>query len=236
MTLKNYFLTSVLACTLFIPSISSATIIDGYFKGFVYLDQSDPSTWNSDPQASTVTGYFSYDTFLAPDERDGYPGAYSSTDHWLDLYFNIGGRKIDGLIEPRSDIAVERQESVSITDYLGGTFSVGIYSVNEDDWDNYVQSYIGLDLQGIPGFLNNGSLIQNFSWKREDTYPATAILLELGERNGVQYASHLEMYITRMTVKQRHPVSVPEPSSFIIFFTGLFGLFINYRRARMKSF
>jgi hypothetical protein len=233
MNLKNYCAISFFVSALLVPNISSATIIDGYFKGFIYLDQSDPSLWKSNPQANTVTGYFSYDTLLAPDERDGYPGSYSSANHWLDLYFNIGGRKIDGLIEPRGDIGIQRQEGVSISDYLGGTFSVGVNSINEDDLDNYVQSYMGLDIQGIPDLLNSGSLIQNFSWKREDTYPATAILLELGERNGVQYANHLEMYITKLTVKPRHPVSVPEPSTIITLLIGLVGLVINYRRFHM---
>ena len=236
MTLKKYFVISFFVGILLVPQISSATIIDGYFKGVIYLDESDPAIWNSDPQANTVTGYFSYDTLLAPDERDGYPGNYSSTNHWLDLYFNIGGRKIDGLVEPRNDIPLQRYEGVSISDYLAGTFSIGIDVVSDYNDLNFVESRIGLRIEGIPELLDGNSLIQNFSWQREDTYPAIAELVELGVRNGVQYSTHQEMYITKFTVKQRHPVSVPEPSSFIIFFTGLFGLFINYRRARMKSF
>ncbi len=232
MKLKNYCIASLFIGTLLCANASTATIIDGYFKGVIYLDESDPAIWNSAPSAHTITGQFSYDTLLAPDARDGYPGSYTSTNHWLDLFVDIGGRRIDGLIESRNDIPIQRYEGVEISDYLGGTFSVGVFSFNEDDWDNYVDSYIGITIVGIPELLHSGSLIQNFSWKRKDTYPATAVLHELGERNGVQYSTHQEIYINKLTLKSRNSASVPESSAFIMLLTGLIGLFANYRRFR----
>jgi hypothetical protein len=227
MKAKIFCLAALFTFALTAANTASATVIDGYFKGFVYLDDSNPEIWITDPRAKEVSGYFSYDTLLAPTESEEHPGNYVSTNHWLDLYFDVGGRRINGLVEPRSDIATPRQERLTISDYLGGTFSIGVNINNEDDPDNYVQSYIELDIYGIPELLKVGSLVQNFSWQGEATPFAVGILQELGERNGVQYGTLQEMYITKLTVKPRHPVSVPEPSSFILFFLGLAGLFIR---------
>ncbi|MES2825668.1 MAG: hypothetical protein V4732_18855 [Pseudomonadota bacterium] len=66
MKIKILLLNIFLVISFANPHFSCAAIIDGYFNGRVYMDESDEGFWSTNPRGKKVSGYFSYDTSLAP--------------------------------------------------------------------------------------------------------------------------------------------------------------------------
>ena len=217
-----------------IPTFSYAAIIDGYFNGRVYMDESDEGVWSTSLRGKKVSGYFSYDTSLAPAANPDYPYAtsYSSaTNSWLNLIYYIDGKKIDiSSMGDKDNLNGLDGEGVGISDtdedvfYLGDSITSGNISTN------YREVSGGIYIGGKTNFLNTDSLLQNFIWENTGTYAATASLRDWTLRDGAFYGTYFEMYISKINVSVRKEASVAEPSAAILFALGLLGLIMNYRR------
>lgn len=96
MKLKN-LLGICLACSFAGSGFSHATIIDGYFKARIYADESDEGIFSGNLRGKKVSGYFWWDTALAPAADPNYPYAtyYSGgPNDWLNFIFEVDGKKL----------------------------------------------------------------------------------------------------------------------------------------------
>lgn len=239
MTLKS-LLSICLACSFACSGFSHATIIDGYFKARIYADESDEGIFSGNLRGKKVSGHFWWDTALAPAADPNYPHATSYSggpNDWLNFIFEIDGKKIN--VASKNGPSVDPSEAgqrvaINNTD-SADKFYVGQSTIKGDFLGDIVQVFAGLYINGNTNFLTNDSLVQSFSWERDEQYLGVASIWDRGRVNGVEYSSYLEMYISKLTVIARTPVVVPEPSGIFLFGVGVLGLLVNRRKLRAST-
>jgi hypothetical protein len=233
MKYRIFLINICLAFSLIIPTFSSAAIIDGYFKGRMNTFQSNDPIWSENLRGEKISGYFWYDTALAPAASPGYPFAtdYSSfTNSWLNLTFYIGGKTMDISKEPPNVNFTDVSESLQIKDGNEDSFIISDTVATGDVRADFRITSTSLKIVSRRNLFNTDSLLQNFIWKGDGTRSSTAHIEELSRRDGVTYFSRFGMYISEVDVSVRKQASVPEPSTIMLLGIGLLGLIINYRK------
>lgn len=233
MKYRIFLLNICLAFSLIIPAFSNAAIVDGYFKGRINTYQSNDPIWSENLRGEKISGYFWYDTALAPAAIPDYPYEtdYSGfTNSWLNLTYYIDGKTIDISKEPLNVNFTDVGETLRIKDGNVDSFSVYDYVATGDVSADFTITSGSLEIVSRTNIFNTDSLLQNFIWKGDGTRSSTSLLTEQSRRDGVNYFSRFGMYISEVDVSVRKQASVPEPSTIMLLGIGLLGLIINYRK------
>lgn len=225
-----------------LPLSAQAVIIDGTFKAKVAGAEPEEGLWG-DIMGETITGTFSYDTALFEIRSLAEPNEaryfnYSNT--FVNMTFNIAGNSFDISRDYTDTLTADSQTDMVIVqdsdprvpggdyDYFMLLDSVYLGDVGSD----YVQTTGDIYIfDWIADFTKGTDLEQQFNWvsPSEDTPGGYGNFSYHYNFDGNSLYAFVNMHITEVTASVRES-SVPEPASFWLLITALFGFALRFRQ------
>jgi hypothetical protein len=242
---------------------SQAVIVEGTYNSTVVFatDYSNYSwsqsnkVWSSTITGSTMSGTFSFDTELMPENSildmdiDAVGERFSSyTNNWLEMTTYVDGKVFESSTIPDGYILTSSMELVSIdvengsygAGLRGGPEYFGVFETTRSKNGNASRNFwaaISLTDSRIP-LRNSHGQFQSFTWIDDNTSVLTDSELMPGYAdftiehrlpdNTRDYAV-ARARVNSVTVTVRNQVAVPEPSSIPLFLMALLGLMLRYQ-------